>query len=626
VAVDENPGPIYTSSDSGITWTPRLTDANRYWKQLSSSSDGVKLVALAYNDKIYISSDSGITWKGRESNRNWLACTSSSDGVKLVAAVGGNSDGQIYTSSDSGVTWIPRESNRNWRGVASSSDGVKLVALAFAGQIYTSTDSGVTWIARESIRRWYGVASSSDGVKLVAVDYGINNVGGKIYTSPDSGITWTPRDATRQWTSVASSADGSKLVATAYAGQIYTSTDSGENWSARESNRNWNSVTSSSDGVNLVAVVYDGLIYTSSDSGLTWRPNTAIAPLAPQISLAGATETSLIIDWIGAAGAQSYTYSLSPNQGTYVATPVGGTGRIIWSGLTRSTSYTITITAINTWGSLAGTLTRSTEGPPIIGSTSSTGTTITLNWTAPSQPVTSYQIALEGQAYTITTSATTYTITGLSLNTSYTYQIRSQNAAGNSSAVSFPAVTTAATLSPPKNGPTSVNNTNTILNWVSSTDTNDYEIGLQGQAYTITTTGTTYTITGLSPNTSYTYQLRAKFGTAFSSAILYTFTTSAQPIQYVYAPMTMSNININNGNLSFSFTTPSYNGMILDMLVGKVYTSDDPNSGGFAAIGPFSSSLVIAGTFERRNIYIYISPIFPNGITGLYSGPFYFNI
>jgi len=245
-------GQIYTSTDSGTTWTPR--DSVRNWHSVTSSADGSKLVAVAYLDQIYTSTDSGVTWTPRDSARRWRSVASSADGIKLVAV---NFLGQIYASLDSGVTWSARESARDWYSVASSADGSKLVAGALNGRIYTSTDSGVTWTPRDSDRYWYSVASSADGSKLVAVDNG-----GQIYTSTDSGVTWIPRDSARNWYSVASSADGSRLVAVDGGGQIYFSLDSGVTWAPRDSAKSWNSVASSADGSKLVVVVKGGQIYT----------------------------------------------------------------------------------------------------------------------------------------------------------------------------------------------------------------------------------------------------------------------------------------------------------------------------------------------------------------------------
>ncbi len=254
-------GRIYTSTDSGQTWTAR--ESNRNWFAVASSSDGTKLVAAEYNGQLYTSDDAGVTWTARDSARQWFGVASSADGSKLVASVYGG--GQLYTSVDSGVSWTARESNRDWIGVASSADGSKLVAANPAGLLYTSTDSGVTWTARATFQLWEGVASSADGNKLVALANG-----GRIWTSSDSGVNWTPRESNRAWIKVASSSDGSKLAAVAYGGMIYTSTDSGVSWTPRESNRNWYSVAMSADGSKLWAGDYSaGFIYTSTTNRTT---------------------------------------------------------------------------------------------------------------------------------------------------------------------------------------------------------------------------------------------------------------------------------------------------------------------------------------------------------------------
>ncbi|MBC7931653.1 MAG: exo-alpha-sialidase [Rubrivivax sp.] len=262
----------------GVNWTAHESD--RPWTAIASSADGTKLVALVEEGPIYTSSDAGLSWIARNSAglRRWSAVASSADGTKLVAAVpannaGGNSSGPIFTSTDSGATWTQRNVIAQWSAVASSADGTKLVAVVFGGRIHTSTDSGVTWTQREVSRNWFSVASSADGTKLVAVVNNGQQQGGRIYTSTDSGATWTPREGSRRWTSATSSADGVKLAAVVGGGMIYTSTDSGVTWTPHESNRPWRSIASSADGTKLIAAVVNGQIYFSSDSGVSWSPH-----------------------------------------------------------------------------------------------------------------------------------------------------------------------------------------------------------------------------------------------------------------------------------------------------------------------------------------------------------------
>ena len=70
---------------------------------VSSSSDGAKLVAAVYIGYIYTSTDSGVTWTAQTDagSRVWWSVTSSSDGTKLVAVM---SPGSIYTYSSADTT------------------------------------------------------------------------------------------------------------------------------------------------------------------------------------------------------------------------------------------------------------------------------------------------------------------------------------------------------------------------------------------------------------------------------------------------------------------------------------------------------------------------------------------
>ena len=184
------------------------------WRYITSSSDGTKLAATASGGNIWTSTDSGETWTSRASTQNWYGITSSSDGTKLAATV---YNGNIWTSIDSGETWTSRASTQVWRSITSSSDGTKLAATASGGNIWTSTDSGETWTSRASTQSWYGITSSSDGTKLAATVSG-----GNIWTSTDSGETWTSWATTQNWYGITSSSDGTKLAATVYNGNIWT--------------------------------------------------------------------------------------------------------------------------------------------------------------------------------------------------------------------------------------------------------------------------------------------------------------------------------------------------------------------------------------------------------------------
>jgi hypothetical protein len=297
------------STNTG-SWSELTALGSRKWYGVAASADATKLVACDFGGLLYTSTDSGANWTPRmtDTNRFWWSVASSADGTKLIAS--DQSPGYLYTSTDSGVTWIPRMTDaiRGWYGVASSADGTKLVACHNDGFLYTSTDSGANWTPQliDSNRGWYDVASSADGTKLIA-----NVLFGYLYTSTDSGANWTSRlnDTNRVWRSVASSAGGTKLVAGNSSNYLHTSIDSGLSWTAQESagNRSWWSIASSDNGINLVAADFGGYLYTSADSGASWIPQTEADSRKWQSVAASSDGTKIIA---GVSDGYMYTFNM----------------------------------------------------------------------------------------------------------------------------------------------------------------------------------------------------------------------------------------------------------------------------------------------------------------------------
>ena len=175
-----------TGCDSGST------AGSLDWASVASSADGTKLVAAATLGNIYTSTDSGATWTQR-TQQGFVGVVSSADGTKLVAGFtlptrtsSGYlpAGGYLCTSADSGAAWTQTGPDVGWMSVASSADGSKLVAAgagAFTDPdgisgysddyLYMSTDSGVTWNQTAIQDGWRAVASSADGTKLVAAVY-----------------------------------------------------------------------------------------------------------------------------------------------------------------------------------------------------------------------------------------------------------------------------------------------------------------------------------------------------------------------------------------------------------------------------------------------------------------------
>jgi chitodextrinase len=146
---------------------------------------------------------------------------------------------------------------------------------------------------------------------------------------------------------------------------------------------------------------------------------------------------------------------------------------------------------------------------------------INLSWTASTDNVgvTGYKIYRNG-SQVATTAGTSYQDTGLTASTSYTYAVAAYDAAGNTSAKSGTVNATTqsggtADTTPPSTPTgltaTAISSSQINLSWTASTDNVDvtgYRI-YRGGVQIATSVGTSYSNTGLTPSTSYTYAVAA---------------------------------------------------------------------------------------------------------------------
>ena len=259
---------LYTSADSGLTWTEQTNSGAQIWQALASSADGTHLVAVAFPGSIFTSTDSGVHWTSNSNSsgtRQWQSVASSADGSHLIALA---SNGPIATSADGGVTWVINNSlgNRYWGGVASSADGAKLVVNGVPSMgipaLYTSTDFGAHWTVQPGAGStiYSSIVSSTDGTRLLAA-------GSTAVYSVDSGVTWTPLTVAAL-SLVACSADCSHIVASGIGVKvIYTSIDFGHSWSTNPGEvQQWSGLAMAADGSRFAASVQGGFLYSQTPS------------------------------------------------------------------------------------------------------------------------------------------------------------------------------------------------------------------------------------------------------------------------------------------------------------------------------------------------------------------------
>jgi chitodextrinase len=264
------------------------------------------------------------------------------------------------------------------------------------------------------------------------------------------------------------------------------------------------------------------------------------APSSPgTLRATGASDTTVGMTWnassdnVGVAGYEIF------RSGALIATLTGTT--YTDTGLDPSTAYVYTVRAFDAAGNRSGmsntdtgtTLAPSSSdpspsdttaptAPSTLRATGASDTTVGMTWNASTDNVgvSGYEI-FRGGTLIATTTAASYTDTGLNPSTAYVYTVRAVDAAGNRSGMSntdtgttlapTPTADTTAPTAPSTLRAVGASDTTVDVTWAASTD----DVGVVG--YRVfrdgvqvgTTNGTTYTDAGLNAQTTYVYTVKA---------------------------------------------------------------------------------------------------------------------
>ena len=402
--------------------------------------------------------------------------------------------------------------------------------------------------------------------------------------------------------------------------------------------------TTFSDGGLTASTSYSYRVRAADDAGnLSAYSNTASAttqagsdttpPSAPSnLAATASSNTAIGLTWTASTdnvGVTGYRIERCAGSGCSSFAQIGTTTTATTfsdSGLTASTSYSYRVRATDAAGNLsaysntasATTQAASDTTPPTapanLAASASSSSAIGLTWTASTDNVgvTGYRIerctgsgcSSYAQIGT-TTTATTFSDTGLTASTSYSYRVRATDAAGNLSAYSntASATTQAASDTTPPTAPSNLTATASSssaigLTWTASTD----NVGVTG--YRIercsgsscssfaqvgtTTTATTFSDTGLTASTSYSYRVRATDAAGNLSSYSNTATATTQ----------------SGGSITVS-VSPKRGGLVTSqtLSVTATLTNDTGNQGvnwtfnstGSTGGGGFSSNTSVSG-------------------------------
>jgi hypothetical protein len=168
-----------------------------------------------------------------------------------------------------------------------------------------------------------------------------------------------------------------------------------------------------------------------------------------------------------------------------------------------------------------------------------TTTGATISWTAVSGATSynvQYKLSTATTWTTLTASTTSSTLTGLTAGSMYNFQIQAVCASGTSSYVasSFTTATAATCGNPTGLTATSITTTGATLGWTAVSGATSYNIQYKLSTATTWTTTTATTnskaITGLTPGSTYNFQVQAVCASGTSSYIASTFTTTASGV------------------------------------------------------------------------------------------------
>ncbi|MES2863906.1 MAG: M12 family metallo-peptidase [Bacteroidota bacterium] len=282
---------------------------------------------------------------------------------------------------------------------------------------------------------------------------------------------------------------------------------------------------------NFYVTAYDAAGNNSSASNTTnvttLTPADASAPTTSTLTSSGTTTSSTNLTWSVATDNTSVT-GYKVYQNGVLKTTTTATSLVV-TGLAASTTYNFYVTAYDAAGNNSSasnttnvtTLTPADASAPTTSTLTSSGTTTSstnLTWSVATDntSVTGYKVYQNGVLKT-TTTATSLVVTGLAASTTYTFYVTAHDAAGNNSSASntvnvttlTPADTSAPTASTLTASGTTTSSTN--LTWSVATDNTGvtgYRV-YQNGVLKMTTTATSFVVTGLAASTTYGFYVIA---------------------------------------------------------------------------------------------------------------------
>ncbi|NTW22944.1 hypothetical protein HGA34_05425 [Candidatus Falkowbacteria bacterium] len=562
------PTGVYRSDDLGDTNIQvSASSTKRIMTDFTGLTPGGNIFAITQNNEIFSSEVFSVnnnpeTWTFKYATStpiNDLAPINGLDGSGFMAT-----DNGVLKTMDGGINWDASNLNLptlNTKSIQNDFIDTNIVFVAASSSgVYRSTNGGVggeDWQAANN-----GLAATP--IKMVntnpasstllyamgnATLFRLNLSGTAALVGPDtiapeqivslSSFPDTPTSVILNW--LAPGDDGAFGTASSYDLRYATTTIDDANWNNADvfhstgeptpapaatdeamiqggllPNTTYYFAIKTTDNAGNISALSTVSFVTTDGTAPSVPQSLATAPIsASQIDLSWATST----DNVSVEGYKIYRDSV------LIATTSSTT--FSNTGLTNGTTYNYQVLAYDTSGnesaksatsSAATTDTQAPTVPASLVASPISSSQINLSWATSTDnvAVTGYKV-FRNNSQIATTTATTYNSTGLAASTTYNYQISAFDAAGNTSAKSATstATTTAADVQAPSVpsslAATVISSSQINLSWATSTDNvavTGYNV-YRNSTLIASTTGSTYSSTGLAASSLYTYQVSA---------------------------------------------------------------------------------------------------------------------
>jgi large repetitive protein len=342
-----------------------------------------------------------------------------------------------------------------------------------------------------------------------------------------------------------------------------------------------------SDGTTNLAAGFATTMGSANSTLIAqWKVAIPVTPIISAVSGSDGGATVTVAAGSGGGAPASYTVTSSPTGGSCII-PATATSCSI-SPLTNGTAYTFNVTATNSTGTSAAAtssaITPAGKPDAPTGVTATTGNaSATVSFVAPASTggpaITGYTITSSpaGATCTVGANATTYSCTGLTNGTAYTFSVTANNGIATSNASASSLAVTPATV---PSAPTSVTATSSASGVAtvsfSAPASNGSAItgytvtsSPAGASCTVTANATTYSCSGLTDGTAYTFSVVATNSIGNSLGGVSGSVTSQGAAS---APTTISAVS-GDGKATVTFSGAVTNGSTITSYTVKAYDS-----------------------------------------------------